>query len=79
MVTDVVGVGASVVVVAPAVVGVVGRFKVVEVTGGVVVVVVVGVTAVFTIASTVTLGGEGGVTPLGKKAMVTRRYWCCTG
>ena len=64
----------TVVVVAPVDVGVTGRFSVVVVSGTVVVVVVVGVTAVFTIASTVTFEGGGGVTPLGKKAIVTRRY-----
>ena len=47
----------------------------VVVVAGANVVVVDGVTAVCTIAVTVDLDGAGGVTPLGRKAMVTRRYW----
>lgn len=48
-------------------------FVVVVVTGANVVV-VDGVTAVCTIAVTVDFDGAGGVTPLGRKAIVTRRY-----
>ena len=46
----------------------------VVVVAGATVVVVDGVTAVWTIAVTVDLEGGAGVTPLGRKAMVTRMY-----